>query len=299
MDGWSAAEVARASGTPVAQLRAWERGGLLVPGVASDDGYRAYGRDDLVRLQRVLLLRALGVPDDGITAALASTDDAEDALRRHLDVLEGERDRLDRQAGALRATLAGHAVDPAAMFDGFDDPAPAPAEELAELGAAWARLWAAGEPVDGEAARALAGRHRALSGSELTPRLADALDHHAPGTAAYARDALATWGAASCAVRGPARRAHTWAPRGCGSPDLRVAHTLGRLAGAVLRGPARRAHTWAPRGCGSPGTCASGTHSSGSPVRFSGDLRATRRSEQIGAGAPAECVRRASVPVER
>ena len=198
MDGWSAAEVARASGTPVAQLRTWERCGLLVPGVASDDGYRAYGRDDLVRLQRVLLLRALGVPDDGLAAALARTDDAEDALRRHLDVLEGERDRLDRQAGALRATLAGHAVDPAAMFDGFDDPAPAPApaEELAELGAAWARLWAAGEPVHGEAARAQAGRHRALSGSELTPRLADTLDHHAAGTAAYARDALANWAAA-------------------------------------------------------------------------------------------------------
>jgi DNA-binding transcriptional MerR regulator len=182
----------------VAQLRTWERAGLLVPGIASDDGYRAYGRDDLVRLQRILLLRALGVPDDGLADVLARTGDADAALRMHLDVLEAVRERLGRQAGALRATLDGQAVgwagDVTAMFDGFDDPEPVPDDELAELGAAWARLWAAGEPVDGEAAGALAGRHRALAGAEMSPRLADALDHHAPGTAAYARDALAVVG---------------------------------------------------------------------------------------------------------
>jgi DNA-binding transcriptional MerR regulator len=194
--GWSAAEVSRASGVPVGQLRAWERSGLVVPGSAPDDGYRAYGRDDLVRLQRVLLLRAMGVPDDGVAAALAHGDDAEDALRRHVDVLEAERDRLARQAGALRATLAGDAVGWAggisAVFDGFRDPEPvAVTEELADLCAGWARLWAAGEPVDGAAARALAGRHRSLAGPEVSPRLADVLDHHAPGAAAYARDALA------------------------------------------------------------------------------------------------------------
>jgi DNA-binding transcriptional MerR regulator len=206
VEGWSAAEVARASGVSVPTLRAWERSGLLVPGTASDDGYRAYGRDDLVRLQRVLLLRTLGVPDDAVPAALEHTPDAHAALRMHLDVLEAERERLGRQAGALRATLdgladtgladtgladTGQGVDPAAMFDGFDDPEPADgSDELAELGAAWARLWAAGEPVDGEAARTLIGRHRALAGPEVSPRLAEVLDHHAPGTAAYARDAL-------------------------------------------------------------------------------------------------------------
>ncbi|MDT7743294.1 MAG: MerR family transcriptional regulator, thiopeptide resistance regulator [Actinomycetota bacterium] len=198
--GWSAAEVARASGVPVPTLRAWERRGLLVPAIASDDGYRAYDRDDLVRLQRVLLLQALGVPDDGLAAALAGPDDAEDALRRHLDVLEAERDRLGRQAGALRVTLAGHAVgwagDISAMFDGFDDQGPGSDDELAELGAAWARLWAAGEPIDAEPVRALVGRHRALAGPEVSPRLAEVLDHHAAGTAAYARDALAVAGPA-------------------------------------------------------------------------------------------------------
>ncbi|HEY2221281.1 MerR family transcriptional regulator [Actinomycetospora sp.] len=190
MTGWSAAEVARASGTSIGQLRAWEGSGLLVPGVASDDGYRAYGPDDLVRLQRVLLLRTLGVPDDGIAAALEHTPDPAAALQRHLDVLEAMRERLGRQAAALRATLDGRAGDPATMFDGFDDPDPVPPDELADLGRAWARTWAAGEPVDGAAAQALAGRHRALSGPELTPGLADALDRHGLGTAAYARDAL-------------------------------------------------------------------------------------------------------------
>ena len=79
------------------------------------------------------------------------------------------------------------------MFDGFDDPDPVPGDELAELGAACARTRAAGEPVDGAEARALAARHRAVSGPDLGPGLADALDRHGVGTAAYARDALAPW----------------------------------------------------------------------------------------------------------
>jgi DNA-binding transcriptional MerR regulator len=205
MGGWSTAEVARASGVSITTLREWERSGLLVPGVASDDGYRAYGPDDLVRLQRVLLLRALGtaiprrsarpVPDDGIAAALERNDDPAAALRMHLDVLETTRERLGRQAAAVRATLDGRATDPATMFDGFEDlPESVPPEELAELGRAWARTWASGEPVDGAAAQALAGRQRAVSGPELTPGLADALDRHGLGTAAYARDALAVVG---------------------------------------------------------------------------------------------------------
>ncbi|NMO90784.1 MerR family transcriptional regulator [Actinomycetospora sp. TBRC 11914] len=194
MRGWSTAEVARASGVPVASLRGWERCGLVVPGVVADDGYRAYGRDDLVRLQRVLLLRALGFPDDDVAAALSGPDapDPDTALRGHLDVLDAVRDRLDRQAAAVRATLGGRADDPATMFDGFGDPDPGlDPETLADLGAAWARTWAAGEPVDGAAAQALARHHRAVTGPDVPPRLAEVLDHHAPGTAAYARDALA------------------------------------------------------------------------------------------------------------
>jgi DNA-binding transcriptional MerR regulator len=165
------------------------------PGIDADDGYRAYDRDDLVRLQRVLLLRGLGAPDDGLAAALERPADPEAALRMHLDALETLRERLDRQAAALRATLEGRAVgwpaDISALFDGFADPEPASPDELADLAVAWARLWASGEPVDGAAARGLAQQHRALSGTEVSPRVAEVLDHHGPGTAAYARDALA------------------------------------------------------------------------------------------------------------
>jgi MerR family transcriptional regulator, thiopeptide resistance regulator len=194
MTGWSAAEVARASGTPVVQLTRWAATGLVGPGVVADDGCRAYGPDDLVRLQRVLLLRDLGVPDDGIAAALERTDDPAAALRMHLDVLEAVLGRLGRQAASVRATLEGRADAPATMFDGFDVTGTGPeplADELADLGRAWARTWASGEPVDGAAAQALARRQRGLLGAELSPGVADALDRHGLGTAAYARDALA------------------------------------------------------------------------------------------------------------
>ncbi len=189
--GWSAAEVARASGVPVPQLRAWERRGLLVPAEGPDDeAGRSYGHAELVALQRILVCAELGLPDD-VPA------DPEQLVT----VLEAIRDRLDRQIVALRTGAAGTAgaagptaSTPAALFDGFgEDPEPV-TEALDDLGVAWARAWAAGEAVDSATARSLAGRHRSVAGPEVTEAVAAVLDRHALGAAAYARDALAAAG---------------------------------------------------------------------------------------------------------
>jgi len=177
--------VSHASGVPVAQLRAWERSGRLVPAEDPDDeACRWYGLAELVALQRHLVCAELGLPDD-VRA------DPEQLVT----VLEAARARLDRQIVALRATVAGSAAEPAAVFDGFgDDPGPV-GEALDELATAWARAWAAGEAVDSAAARALAVRHRSLAGPDVTEAVAAVLDRHALGAAAYARDALAVTGA--------------------------------------------------------------------------------------------------------
>ncbi|WP_018333919.1 hypothetical protein [Actinomycetospora chiangmaiensis] len=159
--GFSAAEVARASGQPLTALR---------PGL--------WSRDDLVELQRTLLCRELGLPDDGCASSVEL-----------LGLLEAVRDRLDRQLAAVRGTADGRLDTPAGMLDGFGD-RPGPDEALDDLGLAWARAWTAGEPVDSPAARAVARRHRATAGPGVDEALAAVLDRHALGVAAYARDAL-------------------------------------------------------------------------------------------------------------
>ena len=170
----SAAELARLTGLPLAEVRD------LLP----DDGLVL--REHVVALQRLLLRRELGLAPDNATehADRAAVDPA--AL---LTVLEAVRDRLDRQIAAVRAALDG-ADDPAVLLDGFGPDALID-EASHELARAWARTWTAGEPVDGDAARELADRHRALVGKDLPEELAAVLDRHGHGAAAYARDVLA------------------------------------------------------------------------------------------------------------
>lgn len=54
-------EVARAAGTTSRTLRHYDGIGLLEPSRVGDNGYRYYDRESLVRLQRIFLLRELGL----------------------------------------------------------------------------------------------------------------------------------------------------------------------------------------------------------------------------------------------
>ncbi|WP_433799703.1 hypothetical protein [Actinomycetospora sp. CA-084318] len=162
MAGWSAAEVARASGLPLTALR---------PGL--------WSRADVVELQRTLLGRELGLPDDGSVSS-----------EELLAVLEAVRDRVERRIAAVRGTLEGRRHTPEEILDGFGEPV-VPDETLDDLGLAWARTWTAGETVDSAAARSVAEHHRAVAGPDVSEALALVLDRHGLGVAAYARDALA------------------------------------------------------------------------------------------------------------
>ena len=165
MDGSSAAEVARAGGLPLTGLR---------PGL--------WSRDDVVELQRALLCRELGLPDDGCSSP-----------EELLPLLLAVRDRVDRQIAAVRATAEGRASTPEEILDGLGE-RPVLDETLDELGLAWARLWSTGAAVDSTAAGRLAARHRAVVGPGVGEALGALLDRHALGVAAYARDALAVTG---------------------------------------------------------------------------------------------------------
>ncbi|MBB4932001.1 DNA-binding transcriptional MerR regulator [Lipingzhangella halophila] len=102
---WSIQEVAHLAGTTSRTLRHYDHIGLLRPSRVGKDGHRFYDQHCLVRLQRVLLLRELGLGLAAITEVLAGEQDAAAALRTHLALLERERERIGRQIESVRTTL--------------------------------------------------------------------------------------------------------------------------------------------------------------------------------------------------
>ncbi|MDT0165114.1 MerR family transcriptional regulator [Actinotalea sp. AC32] len=196
-------EVARLTGTTSRTLRHYDAIGLLRPSRVGHGGVRWYGRAELVRLQRILVLRALGLPLPAIADVVADGEDEVLALRRHLHQLRSEQERIGRQARSVERTIAaltgGGPVMAEEMFDGFDhtrykdeveqrwgarayadsdvwwrgmsdDERASWQRTAGELGRDWAAAASAGAAPDSAEARDLARRHVAwLSGIPGTP----------------------------------------------------------------------------------------------------------------------------------
>ncbi|MFP3466616.1 MerR family transcriptional regulator [Leifsonia sp. SIMBA_070] len=189
---WSIQDIARIAGTTSRTLRHYDAIGLLEPSRVGGNGYRYYDRDSLVRLQRILLLRELGLGLDAIGRVLDDRTDAAPALRDHLEWLRAEQERLARQIASVESTI--HAVEEGEeivaeqMFDGFDhtqykeeveerwgkeayassdrwwrskspEERRAWQERQAQLAADWQAAAASGVAPDSEEAQALAKRH--------------------------------------------------------------------------------------------------------------------------------------------
>lgn len=121
---WSIQEIARSAGTTSRTLRHYGQKGLLEPSRTASNGYRYYDQDCLVRLQRILLLRELGLGLPAIADILEGQRDAAEALRTHLVLLGAERRRIEHQIESvtttLRKTEGGEQLMPEEAFDGFD-----------------------------------------------------------------------------------------------------------------------------------------------------------------------------------
>ncbi|WP_426595205.1 MerR family transcriptional regulator [Cellulomonas sp. McL0617] len=117
-------QVARLTGTTSRALRHYDALGLLSPSRIGDNGYRRYDEDSLVRLQRILLLRELGLGLQQIRRVLDQEQDETTALHRHLAWLRSEQDRLARQVASVERTITarqdGGPIVAEDMFDGFD-----------------------------------------------------------------------------------------------------------------------------------------------------------------------------------
>jgi DNA-binding transcriptional MerR regulator len=189
---WSIQDIARLAGTTSRTLRHYGEIGLLEPTRVGANGYRYYDESALARLQRILLLRELGLGLPAIAGVLDGQRDNADALVAHLHWLEREKERLDRQIAAVSTTIrkleGGEQLMAEEMFDGFDHTQYK--EEVEERWgkdayAAGDRWWkrltdadkadfmrqqkqiqddyaaahAAGEPVDGEVVQEITRRH--------------------------------------------------------------------------------------------------------------------------------------------
>lgn len=121
---WSIQDIARLSGTTSRTLRHYDDVGLLKPSRVGANGYRYYDEEALTRLQRILLLRELGLGLPAIADVLAGQTRHADALLTHLHWLQREKERLDRQIGAVELTITklegGEQLMAEDMFDGFD-----------------------------------------------------------------------------------------------------------------------------------------------------------------------------------
>ncbi|MBW4715806.1 MerR family transcriptional regulator [Saccharothrix obliqua] len=122
---WSIAQVARMSKVTSRTLRHYDAIGLLPPAWIGGNGYRYYEREQLLRLQRILLLRDLGLDLDTVARVLDGRRREVDVLRNHERWLRAERERLDVLAETVARTVReleggeqGMRVEE--LFDGFD-----------------------------------------------------------------------------------------------------------------------------------------------------------------------------------
>lgn len=117
-------EVTRLTGTTSRTLRHYDAIGLLAPSRVGPGGQRWYGRAELLVLQRILVLRSLGLSLAAIGRVVGQDEDPVHALRHHLGQLRSEQHRLERRARSVERTITalttGGPIMAEEMFDGFD-----------------------------------------------------------------------------------------------------------------------------------------------------------------------------------
>lgn len=121
---WSIQQVAALTGTTSRTLRHYDEIGLLVPSRIANNGYRHYNQSALVRLQRILLLRELGLGLLEIASILDRENSPTAALQAHVAWLRGEQNRISRLIASVEKTIdaemEGEKIMAQEMFDGFD-----------------------------------------------------------------------------------------------------------------------------------------------------------------------------------
>ena len=136
--GLTVGETARRVGVSIRTLHHWDEIGLVVPAARTWGGYRLYAREDIARLQRVLIYRELGFPLAEIRDLIddpAVDEQAHLAEQRTLPA--GRIARLQQMVCAVDTMMENHAMSTeltaeqkaAAFGSQWDDRYAAEAEE--------------------------------------------------------------------------------------------------------------------------------------------------------------------------
>src|ERR1041385_5888412 len=92
---WKVGQLAKRTGISVRTLHHYDQIGLLTPSHRTESGHRLYDRDDVVRLQQIVMLRQLGFALEEIAAALRRADAA---LPQLIDLHLGRlREQIERE----------------------------------------------------------------------------------------------------------------------------------------------------------------------------------------------------------
>jgi DNA-binding transcriptional MerR regulator len=121
-------EVARLTGVTVRALHHYDEIGLLVPSRRSGKGYRLYTDDDLLRLQQIVIGRALGMSLERIRRSLDDPNfELREALTEQRALLVERFEQTETMIRSIDAALAAidrktreTEMDAKQLFDGFD-----------------------------------------------------------------------------------------------------------------------------------------------------------------------------------
>jgi MerR family transcriptional regulator, thiopeptide resistance regulator len=106
IEEYSVGQLARMSGVTVRTLHHYHDIGLLKPAHVAANGYRAYGRKQVLRLQEILFYRDIGMALDEVARLLDGPDDALARLQHHRARLRRRAARQAEVLETLEATIA-------------------------------------------------------------------------------------------------------------------------------------------------------------------------------------------------
>lgn len=124
MSRYTVKELAKLSSVSVRTLHHYDQIGLLKPAAVGANGYRYYGREELLRLQQILFHRDLEFPLEAIRAVLETPGfDRIEALKRHRLTLAAQARRYRSLIATLDSTLAtlegDQTMDDKDLYQGF------------------------------------------------------------------------------------------------------------------------------------------------------------------------------------